>query len=186
MSNISKIRSLVQDQPILVQETVTVDGSQTSARCTYFPVVGSSVIVTGAVAPSSVDEQSGLLTWASAPAAADYLLQYSFVQLLDSTIQDFLDLQTSDDANAVILLAAAFALEALATSQVLIQKRIQLLDLKTDGPAQADALRKQAENLRKLVYSEDYVESSFDFAEQVYDTSGFIEKVIKDALREEG
>lgn len=183
MSDISKIRSLCQDLPVVVQQMLTLDGSQTSARAAYFPLIGSTVIVTGISAPTVTDEQSGLLAWSVAPAAGSYVLQFSFVQLLDTTIQDFLDLQEGSDS--AVLLAAAMALDALATSQALIQKRISLLDLKTDGPAVADALRKQAEVLRKLVFSDDYVESTFDFAEQVYDTPGFLEKVLKDTLRQE-
>ena len=43
---------------------------------------------------------------------------------------------------------AAQALEVIAASEVLVQKRLKLLDLTTDGPAEAEALRKLAESLR--------------------------------------
>lgn len=53
----------------------------------------------------------------------------------DAEIEAFLDLEGS------IYLAAALALESLASSEVMIQKRIKLLELTTDGPAQAKELR---------------------------------------------
>lgn len=45
--------------------------------------------------------------------------------------------------------AAAQALEAIATSEVLISKRIRTLDLQTDGPAVAAELRALAKALRE-------------------------------------
>lgn len=45
--------------------------------------------------------------------------------------------------------AAARALEAIATSEVLISKKIRTLDLQTDGPAVAAELRAQAKQLRE-------------------------------------
>lgn len=45
--------------------------------------------------------------------------------------------------------AAATALLVMAANEVLVQKRIRLLDLTTDGPAEAEALRKLAEQYRK-------------------------------------
>lgn len=45
--------------------------------------------------------------------------------------------------------AAATALLVVAANEVLVQKRIRLLDLQTDGPAEAEALRKLAEQYRK-------------------------------------
>ena len=44
--------------------------------------------------------------------------------------------------------AAADALDAIATSEVLVSKVIRTQDLSTDGPKVADALRKQATALR--------------------------------------
>lgn len=46
------------------------------------------------------------------------------------------------------LLAAADALDVLATSEVRLSKKIATQDLTTDGPAVAAELRKQAEALR--------------------------------------
>lgn len=44
--------------------------------------------------------------------------------------------------------AASTALLVMAANEVLVQKRIRLLDLSTDGPAEAEALRKLAEQYR--------------------------------------
>lgn len=47
-----------------------------------------------------------------------------------------------------VLLAAADALDAIATSEVLLGKKIRTQDLSTDGPAVAAELRAQAAKLR--------------------------------------
>lgn len=47
-----------------------------------------------------------------------------------------------------VLRAAAAALDTIATSEALISKRIKTLDLSTDGPAVAKALREHAQRLR--------------------------------------
>jgi hypothetical protein len=67
----------------------------------------------------------------------------------DQEIEAFLSL-----CQESIFLAAALALETLAANEVLVQKRIQLLDLSTDGPAEARALRQLAESYRHYVYLE--------------------------------
>lgn len=48
----------------------------------------------------------------------------------------------------VVLLAAADALDAIATSEVLISKVIRTQDRQTDGAKVADAVRKHAASLR--------------------------------------
>lgn len=50
-----------------------------------------------------------------------------------------------------VKLAAATALEAVASSEVLISKKIRTQDLSTDGPAVAAELRAQAKSLRDQV-----------------------------------
>ena len=54
-----------------------------------------------------------------------------------------------EDSN--VKLAVATALLAIATDEVLVQKRITLLDLSTDGPAEAKALQERARELRRQV-----------------------------------
>lgn len=65
-----------------------------------------------------------------------------------------------------ILLAAASALDTIASSEALILKKIRLLDVTTDGPAVAKALRDHAEALRKQVQIED-LDGAFDIAEWI-------------------
>lgn len=183
MSDITKIRSLISDLPLTVQEGLVLDGTQLSARATYYPIVEASVVITPTVTPSSVDGQSGLLKWSAAPTAGTYVLEYQSVYLLDATIQDILDLQSGNEPvdGATLRFAAANCLEAIASSQALILKRITLLDLQTDGPALADSLRKHAEALRSVAQDE----PCFDIIEQINDTFGYREKVLKNWLRED-
>lgn len=63
----------------------------------------------------------------------------------DADLQAFLDLEGS------VKLAAAQALDALASNEALVSKRIRTLDLQTDGPAVAKALREHAAALRSQV-----------------------------------
>lgn len=89
-------------------------------------------------------------------AITDYSTAGAKVRLLisdiDSTAPIFGDeaidafLALSDDS---VKRAAATALMVLAANEVLVQKRIRLLDLATDGPAEAEALRKLAEQYRR-------------------------------------
>ncbi|WP_024817094.1 hypothetical protein [Arthrobacter sp. 31Y] len=64
--------------------------------------------------------------------------------LTDDIIGGYLVL--NDDA---VLLAAADSLDAIATSEVLLAKKIRTQDLSTDGPAVAAELRAQAARLRE-------------------------------------
>jgi len=98
----------------------------------------------------------------------------------DSEIEYFLTLMSSN-----CLRAAAMALLTIAAQEVLLMKRIRLLDLQTDGPAEAEALRQLA-----LTYQEkaDLVEDAevggaFDYAEMVVDEFTARERLNKEALR---
>ncbi len=184
MSAISQIRSIIQDSPLYAKESVDLDGIQLSLQLYYFPTIGSTVIITPPSGPPpsfTFDESNGVLTFGSAPTAGTYILEYSHVNLLDATIQDFIDVEGSD---VDVRLPAADALDAIASSQALIQKNIQLLDLKTDGKSLADALRAHANTLRQQVFDPKFQESTFDIAEQINDKPGFREKVIKDWMRQ--
>lgn len=63
--------------------------------------------------------------------------------LTDDQVQAFIDLEGGN-----LKRAAAAALDAIATSEVLVSKVIRTQDLQTDGAKVADALRKQAQALR--------------------------------------
>lgn len=79
----------------------------------------------------------------------------------DDEIAAFLALE--DDS---VKRAAAAALDQIASSEALIQKRIKLLDLQTDGPAVAKALREHATALRQQADDEETA-GAFDYAEMV-------------------
>jgi len=67
----------------------------------------------------------------------------------DDEIQAFIGLHDGD-----LKLAAAEALETMASMETVIQKKIQQLDLRTDGPAVAQALREHAKRLREEAYTD--------------------------------
>lgn len=77
----------------------------------------------------------------------------------DAEIDAFLSMNTS------VRLAAAAALEVIASNEVLVLKKIVNLDLETDGPAVARELREQAKQLR----AQESSVGAFDIAEQIND-----------------
>jgi hypothetical protein len=64
--------------------------------------------------------------------------------------------------------AAALALECIAVNEALVQKRIKILDLQTDGPAVAAALRVQAAGLRDQIGSEAIPFATAEFADGAF------------------
>jgi hypothetical protein len=62
----------------------------------------------------------------------------------DASVEAFLEISGGN-----VKRAAAAALMVIAVNEVLVQKRIRLLDLTTDGPAEANALRALAAQYRK-------------------------------------
>lgn len=179
MSTVAQVRSIVQDKPQYFEESVVLSGTQTTFQLKYSPVITTSLIINTAVAPSSVDEETGVVTWLAAPIANTYTAKYSHVLLSNTTVQDLINLESDADDPK---LCAANCLDAMAVNQVLIQKKIKMLDLSTDGPSLASALTKVASSLREQVYSA----PDFDLAEQVNDTAGYVEKLTKDYMRELG
>lgn len=97
----------------------------------------------------------------------------------DADVQGFLDLEGS------IKLAAAQALDAMASSESMVMKRITLLALKTDGPATAADLRKHAQMLRDqyLAGQSDDAAGLFDWAEQVLSPWSEKEIILNEAQR---
>lgn len=84
----------------------------------------------------------------------------------DREIDAFLSMEVG------VLLAAARALEVIAANEVLVQKRIEILDLKTDGPAESRELRALAEKWRENYRENEAVadeDLGFDIAEVAYD-----------------
>jgi len=81
-----------------------------------------------------------------------------------------------------IKLAAALALESIASDTAMVLKVIKLLDLTTDGAKTSDALLARAKLLRAQAAAED-VEGAFDYAEMVVNPFSEREFWIKDSLR---
>lgn len=83
-----------------------------------------------------------------------------------------------------VRLAAAAALDIMASNQVMILKVIRLLDLSTDGAAVARALREHARQLRTDVAETDSVEGGlFDYADMVTNAFTVRERVWYQVLR---
>ena len=80
----------------------------------------------------------------------------------DAAITAYIDLSAENN----LYRAAALALLAIAVNETLVQKRIKLLDLSTDGPAEAEALRNLAKEYRAIA-AEEEVEGAVDFAELI-------------------
>lgn len=93
----------------------------------------------------------------------------------DEEIQAFLD------QGGTVFKATALALMTLATNEALVQKRIRLLDLSTDGPAVAAALNAKAKEYLAL---DAEAGEGFSYAEWVVDEFSRREKAIKDAMRD--
>lgn len=96
----------------------------------------------------------------------------------DEAIQAFVDMALDSNVKR----AAAGALMSIAVNEVLVQKRITLLDIKTDGPAEAIQLRLAAKQLRDEADNEELT-GAFDYAEQINTGWQYDELLYKDALR---
>lgn len=81
-------------------------------------------------------------------------------------------------------LATAQALDSLASSEVMIQKKIRILDLTTDGPSVAAELRARATELRAQFYggTDDLPQS----AELVVDQFTYEQRLRNERLRQGG
>lgn len=86
---------------------------------------------------------------------ADYTTPLGKTRLLSADLDEASPLITDDVLNGYLALndgnpyrAAADALDAMATSETLLSKKIRTQDLQTDGPAVAADLRKRAYWLR--------------------------------------
>ena len=99
----------------------------------------------------------------------------------DAAIAAFLTLALGGN----IKRAAAQALLTIAVNEVLIQKRIKLLDLSTDGPAEAAALQSLARALMDQADNEE-VDGAFDWAETLNTPAQRSEFLAKERYRELG
>jgi len=96
----------------------------------------------------------------------------------DFAIEAFIDMALDSNLKR----AAAQALMSIAVNEVLVQKRIKILDLSTDGPAEAIQLRIMAKLLFQQADDEELT-GAFDWAEQINNTWQYNELLYKDAIR---
>lgn len=96
----------------------------------------------------------------------------------DDAIDAFLNIAPGGNVKR----AAATALLTIAANEVYVQKRIRLLDLSTDGPAEANALRQLAADLNRQA-DEEEVTGAFDWAEMVHSPAQYDERLWKERLR---
>ena len=78
--------------------------------------------------------------------------------------------------------AAALALRTMAANEVLVQKRIKILDLSTDGPAESAELRQLAATLDQQADNEE-IDGVIDWAEMIQTGAQYDEWNYKNALR---
>lgn len=124
------------------------------------------------------------------PAITDYTTDVAKVRLLISDIDDTQQIFNDPAISAFLSMAldgnvkraAAQALLVMATNEVLVQKRIKLLDLSTDGPAEAQALLSLAKQYREEADSEE-IDGAFDWAEQINTPAQYDELLYKGRLR---
>jgi len=150
MSNLTDVRLIIADPPQFDRAVAKGDGISVQFPLPNVPVVTGTVSVwVGGIAtvPTLVDVRTGVVTLAVPPILnVEVVISYNWAVLLDGDIDAFLALEGSN-----VKLAAAQALDTIASSEAMVQKRITLLDLQTDGPATARALRDHASALRKQV-----------------------------------
>lgn len=165
MTDIDTVRLIIADPVQFDRAEANGDGLNVQFPLPNVPVVAGTVSAWVAgipTAPLLVDVRTGVVTFSAAPGAGDpVVITYNWALLLDADIQTFLDLHSGS-----IRRAAASALDTIASSEALVQKRMTILDLQTDGKAVADALRAHAKSLRDeedMIAAED--DSLFDYAE---------------------
>lgn len=123
-------------------------------------------------------------------AITDFSTNTNKVRLLIGDIDDTNQVFNDEAIDAFISMAldnnlkraAANALIVMATNEVMVQKRIKILDLSTDGPAEAQALLALANQYRDEAEAEE-ITGAFDWAEQIQTTAQYTEWLYKDALR---
>lgn len=103
-------------------------------------------------------------------------------QFADAEIDAMLSL-----AGTNVFRAGAFALQTIASNEVLVQKRIHLLELSTDGPSESRELMARAKVLEEQAtfYEAQQANGAFDIAEQVFDVFTWRERLWKEWLRDQ-
>jgi len=99
----------------------------------------------------------------------------------DDELQTFYSLERSN-----VRRATALALETIASNEAYVLKVISSLDLQTDGPAVAVALRARAADLRQQALEDEArdEDGAFDIAEWVLTPSQRRQKILNRALEQ--
>lgn len=189
MSDLTKVRTLISDKIMYAIARARGNGINTEFKFPYAPIyTGTAKVRVNSILKTltsdyTLDETLGLVTFVVAPGdGLEVSITANVTMLTDDEILSLLD--DYSDSDYAVKLAAADCIDIIASSEAMISKKIKLLDLQTDGAAIADALRKQADSLRKQVFAQDMVEPAFDIVEQVNDGPGYREKIRKDYMRE--
>lgn len=189
--SVALVRILIADPETHDRALAAGDGATVEFRLPQSPVVANSQAVSVGGVPKSegVDytilDEPGVVTFVAPPPAPvdpdvpNVVIAYRHTLLSDATLQEILTLEGH------VKLAAASALDVIASSEALVLKKIELLDLKTDGPAVARALREHAKALREQVAAADLIADAgaFDVAELVVDEFAARERLAKQAVR---
>lgn len=180
------VRAHTSDDYIYDHAEKVADGNRADFDLPNAPVLTDSekVWVNGALkakpADYTIDDATGVVTFVAPPAAsALVVITYKWSILSDAKLDIFLA-----ENGDVARLAAADALDAIASSEALVQKVIKTLDFSTDGAAVANSLRAHAKALRDqdavLVAAED--QGAFDWAEMVLDEYTLAERLSKQSV----
>lgn len=97
-------------------------------------------------------------------------------QFEDDEIDAFLTI-----GNNNLYWSAALGLEVIASNEMMVHKRIEILGLTINAPAVATELRRIAGNWREVSFADE----AFDIAEVPVDSAAYNEKYLKEILREE-
>lgn len=180
--SVADVRMLIPDLAQYDRASYTADGLTVDFRVMHPVQSGTAkVYVNGVMQTSGVDytldEALGLVTFVTAPSeGSTVVITYQYTMLSDDQITAFLTLEGNDTK-----LAAAQALDTIASNEALVQKVIKIMDLKTDGAAVARELRQRAQALRNQVANA----GAFDWAEVPVDAFSYREKLLRDAGVEE-
>lgn len=189
---VSTVRLLIADPEVYARALFAGDGVTKEFGLPQSPVVANSQVVSvaGVAKVEGVDytflDEPGVLTFTVAPPvppdpdAPNGVVTFRHSLLSDASLAALLTLEGDNDK-----LAAAAALDIMASSEALILKKIELLDLKTDGPAVAKALREHAKTLRDQVADVLAIAdaNAWDWAEIVVDEFSARERRNAEAIR---